>query len=1227
MLFSCTVGQLVNHLQATLAVNTHIPLETLWEAASRHTHTTVLDGFQKNVVWRALLAVPGDPLVEIYARNQPVPFDRELSYGALLRLGSEAEITLRPSEPCQFRYLTNTADYAMLKTSLGEHPFALLVVIARHGAEGVLNADLAREAGQDIRLLRLRLIKLEQAALVVCRNVYVNKKHTTCSVHVRFAGGLAAASAQDDADNSLDATRDVARLRRAVVAALQSAPNHLRGFSDLRKELRLDGSRLASKFFRSVCLKMHRQGIVEKLHVELPATRQRVYAIQLVADAPAQAAAPDDLELPEIDDPAAFGDSDVDSDSPDHAVEHTFPVLNRIFPVFHQIFQQVAASERRGVTAGEVNKALVGTADYRPFARLFELLPSYLSNLKNLKPFKKYAEPYDDYSIIKLYENEGKLRFYKYFAMPFCSEEKPAPKPYSFVSKPTKLLLTALQKKLHVAPSKVSNDSLRAKKRRLTLLDRAPEPLPTPQKRPRRVDSKKASILPEPPAQLLSHIKPQAESTTQASTLSPASDKTSPARSSGEKAAPVAMPEIDSPPFPSMKPNSQAASAKPARNRRRERHQLTASQAEGSLKAISRRDHILDIIREEGGATFKSASLCRKLDERLGLATKTDSKTLNRDITHLTESGVLESQKVLVDFEGKQVEKRVLVLKDPLQRPTAEVMESLKAKYVEHMSKKNMKIFERRLIQSEMKLYVEKPNTTMVSPVTRMRRGKGRLATLGEEGYEEPEVEDEDEKPQTSRRSQTSKKNEDLDILERIKRAKRPRKATIASVPSSGPRRTRRNIKIERSGATIVYRSVVISKTFSKDAIDFDAIASFLEDIDGALLRQKWGTLRRLFGGAEAVSKGVETFQNMVLQGVEDGHIMEEDLLEGDLRFFLDFWTKFDKTTEFAVIDEMPLWSTFEKNTDEYTFKRGLVENTSSLSERLEYQSMRQKEFALGQQVFTCEANLTPSTKPEDDVKSILKSIFTTGDGNFDPIMVKTVLGRFGDEAVRSATNAALRDKEIQYLAFDDSPKFVLGEQFKNALVNRQFNSKLFHQAALFKETLNDISAVGKGLILSQGIQPGEIACLLELISDGLVDMTRIDRTFKFENYESRLVDKEQIGCDIVVQVDYQKAKSILPITARVPIKAACQPVWVDLNAHINKELWIKTIISLLAHVVFRPGITDFLVHEKMQAVLSYSDYCSAMGWLVQSGCVQKSDSGGYLATNCWSYILGHYRK
>lgn len=1219
MLFSCTPGVLVTHILGALAVADSLSLADLWRLAASHADAPHLDNLQKNIVWRSLAAGQGLLLFTLSAGGMPVVPAPDLAYGDLLLHGAELDIFLYPTEECQFRYLTGTANYQVMKTNLGDMPFRLLIVIARHGAAGVLNPELARESGQDARSLRLRLQKLEAANLIVCRNVYADKKHTTHSVHVKFAQ-LGVAAEYADHDDDLDTSRDVGKLKQHIIAALKAAPNQLRGFSDLRKEFKLDGSRSATKFFRSVCIKLHSAGYIEKLHVELPETKQRLYAIRFVKDLPKDVLDMDDLL--DINDAERdnFDDSDADDDVPQAP---DMPVFNKVFLPFHQIYQQIYARKDLGITSGEANKNLMGIADYRPYTRLYELLPSYLSNSKSLKYSKKYPEPYDNYSVSKLYDNEGKLKFFRYYVTEFRTEDKQQPKPFTH-PKPAKESIVQLSKKYASLLGKTSNKSLLEKKRKMVQLNHFPlkkkrassdeieeiglssQPETDPNILPRQRRSKAPKTFATEDTEMAAHeseddYNPGADA---AAGHEPVADFAGKVETS-EDARRAPLSANDLPQFVVAPKQEKSRKSKP-----------TSLKSESSLKSLTRRNHLLDILREGGGVCYMDASLCRKLDNRMGNTTQTDGKTLARDIKYLCETNVLEHIKVSIDVDGKLKEKKLVLFASPDERPSADAIEELKARYAELQSKKNMKIFKKRLIQSDMKLYVEVPNEKK-APV-RKSKGKNRLQALGDEDELEAspvKTEDVDGVPLTN----------SGDVFSSLKRARRARKVVSSQASEASlanTKRPRRSIKMEKSDATLLYRSVVISKAFFRDAIDFERIAVFFDDLDGKLIRQKWGTLRRLYGGAEAVSKGVETFQNMVLQGIEDGLVTEKQLLDADFEFFLEFWKKFDTSTEFLVPDEMPLYSTFEQNAAHYNFSKGFSDGVASHWERIEDISMRQKEAVLGQLIFASEPNSEPTVKQHDELRLVLKSIFSTKEDNFDPNMVKTILNKYGESAVREATDGLLHDREILYISLENNTRFVLSDKFNNTF-QRTFTTNFFKQAAAFKNLLTESSAAGKGLILSLGVMPGEMACLLELLSDGMAELTRVDRTFRFENYESRLIDKEQIACDIIVLCDATKVKALEPKVVPIPYEAPCRPVWVDLNAEVNKSLWTKIIVTILYHIALKPGIRDAAIYDKMQVVLSLEDYHKVLRWLEDSNCITKTPGNGYVATNCWQYILG----
>lgn len=1198
MLFTCTAGVLANHVLAALAVADRLPLESLWAVALAHAQTQTLDNLQKNIVWRLLYAMA--PLVAVHVQNAPVAMPPAL--GDLLALGPESEIQLSATEECRYRYLTNTENYHTTKAALGDLPFELLVVIARHGTDGIHNPELAKESGQDARLLRLRLQKLEAAGLIVCRSVYVNKVHTTHSIHTKFVGLSLCAQDYEHVEEDLGSSRDADQLRRAIFDALKVAPNNLRGFSDLKKEFKLDGLVLATKFFRSTCIKLQQAGLIEKLTVELPETKQRVYAVRLVAEKPPDGT-PVATTLPE-------GTSNtfelVSEDEADDEPAFQAPVLNKIFPIYQQIFQQIHETGSQGITASRVTKNLLGVADYKPYVRLFELLPTYLSNSKVLKPFKKYAEPYDDYSVAKLYDNEGKIKFYRYFVTKFCSEEKPKPKAYNYTPKASKDTLMGLNKKLSAGLGKTSVESLIQKKRR------AVEATGGPAKRPRPAS--------QPAATDYSEINPDLIKPRLRRAATPRSFKVDEPEDSGSSATlPLDIEEdfvletftreVAAQALTSPSPLVQVPPPKPPK---RPRKTEAVPKTEASLKALTRQLHLLDIIKEAGGAAVKCTALYRQLDQRLNSSTLTDSKTVSRDVAYLTARNELDVVRVKEEYDGKPLERKVLVLTGA-QRPSEEAIAEVWAKFEEQKTRKGMKTFERRLIQSDMTLYNEKLKPLKVP---KRVRGKNRLSTLAD-GIEFH-----------TRGSRTIKSENDSssDVFSHLKKARRARRVDSSQLRDDlapAGRRTRRNIKLEKVEATIVYRCVIISRAFSREAMDFDEIAKYVENLDGKLVKQKWGTLRRLFGGASAINKGVETFQNMVMQGVEDGLIKALDLENIDLGFFLKFWKSFDTNIEFQIPDEMPLYATSSKNDAHYTFVDGVLEPPLLLIEKIDDISMRQKESVLSQTLFATVESVEVQAKPHEELRSILKAMFLAKKGTFDPSLVKTFLNPYGDDLVREATDALMLDKEIQYVSIGDDTKFLLSDRFNSSLVRKPFTAAFFHRAAAFKNVLSEISLAGKGLILSQGVHSGEVAALLELISDDLIEMTRIDRVLKFENYESRLIDKEQIACDLIVQCKHEKVQQLGPAMAKVPFIKPCVPIWITLNGSVDKELWTKILITLLAYIVMRPGISDGVLREKMHYVLNNADCEKALVWLMDTKCITWSKTGGYTATDCWQYVLG----
>lgn len=1300
MLLICTPGVLASHLLAAIAVVDSVSLGDLWSIAKEKLTTETIDNFQKNIIWRSLASQRAEILFTVHIDQQIISSPAELTYGSLLQYGTEENIYISPTEKCKYLYLTGTTNYQNILTTLGEKPLELLGVIARHGSQGIVNGVLAQKSNQDIRSIGVRLQKLEAAGLIVCCNVYVDKKHTNQSIHVRFAPKSLLAKQNADVEEDIHVSRDPKRLRQLIIDALKKSSNQMRGFSDLRKDLKLEGSVSEGKFFKAVCNKLHHGGFIEKLHVELPQTKQRVYAMRLIKDLNTADDNENERAIGNSNEEIEEDNQNIDTDLLEAGVpgikdefsddelepvsSKLTPCFNLIFPPFHQMFQQILSRGEAGMTHGEMFKILLGTSEYRPFCRVFEQLPTYLSNSKTLKHFKKYPEPYDDYSVAKLYDHEGKVKFYRYYVTRFCKESKPKPKNYSLAPKPNKLSLLALEKKLNTAVGRISSQSLLQKRERLLapLTGRPIESLPpssleeeTPvsKKRGRKPKLKNEDLEndlgPSALAQLaIDEQGPRPKRTRRAVSYTYVNSAlvgsdSDDAAFEPEKKSEVSEAEETSDmdadedeadngedqavkdQFGAIEASGAGAGAKQepilkfeatispdlvnhdlqqrkANSRKRRPASKETLKPESSLSSQKRRDELLKILAEEGGAAIITGVLRRKLDTRLDKSTETDSKTLFRDIAALAQEGLLESSTEYIGPEGKQSKRTLLVLTSHKSQLNESRMDAVLAKFAEESLTKRK--LQRRIIESELNLHVEKPRELADIKLTTRRReqSENRLKSVDEAAESKALAK---ATKALAKNNVKHAKPESADVFDSLKMTRKARKVVLLGSADSSlltTKRPRRSLKLEKLHATTIYRAVIIHRAFSKDAIDFTAIAALIGESDGALIRRKWSTLRRLFGGAEAVNKGVEAFQNMVLQGIEEGEILAKDLSDPDPIFFLEFWKRFDLNAELSAPDEMPLYASYALNEEKYDLEDTTEIASVDLAEKIEETSMRQKEGILANTLFTFKTPTAIARKDNDELRSILKSILCIDVNDLNSAAAKEILGKFDPEDVQKTADQMIRDKEILLVSIDDEKKFVLSERFLNTMNSKVFTEKFFHDAETFRTLACDISKAEKGLIISPGITSGEMASLLQLISENNIKLVRIDRTLKFENYESRLIDREQISCDIIVHGVTNISDLAVQATSPVPILGPCKPLWANLKATINLELWAKIIIILLYHIVFKPGVSMGSLFAKLDVIFSADGFERAIHWLIENKCIVESDDS-LTVTHNWQYILG----
>lgn len=1187
MLFNCSPAELIDHILFTVSFSgqSGIALPDLWREISNKLNNESTDLFQKKIIWRWLFHGADDTKL-IFKKNDVLITIKD-NYQAAIDESDEEAYIVYPSEITQCKYLTG--NNLTFKRELGEFPFQLLCVIAKYGATGITTPALCKEAGQDPRSSTNRLNKLEELGLIYRKQFYDTeaKLHTNLSIHKKFASDEIKV-ADTDLEDSYESSRHIAKLRQYIVNAVKIAPNGIRAFRDLKMELNLDKDISSNKLFNSVVWTLASAGYIENVKVQSPDYNSLIRCLKFLKDLPKNYS-----ELPES---MHLVENDID-DFDDEPVSETslkYPCLNKLFPITGQVFNLISSKEFTGITILELTLKLTGSKLYRPYRKLLENFTSYNSDGKQLKYLRKYPDPFRKFSVVRQSDFHGRHKFYRYFARDFVKADD------------AKLLTDKASKEPSVIPSLAQ-----LQKRRINVKDKF--------ERTPLFNWKKRSSTTETTPRVLKRLKSNesAGKTRKQSQLN--FESTNPLISSRMKLPTVADPDTPARHVSAANLPGPRVIIKPTS---RARQSIAETEKGPSLKALKRREALINILLREGGILVATARLCRELDRELGSKQKTDNKTLARDMKDLVKAEKIVTQPFMVTKGTTQVKKRVVILKS-LQPPEEKINE-----IIENYTNSEYKIVQTtfRTLESDVKIYQQnslnlKPRLKSLASDDSAPRRRRRKTTI------EVKTEDNEELVTTPDRRSRKKQIKSEDLFSkstRKKRARTKKKDKYKNNYTPGQVSIRSSFKFHNNDATKLYRIIVIHKTFFKTQIDFDQLGEFFDGMNGRSLERKWAIIRKLIGGLPAVQKGCDSFERMVLRAIEDDLLSPEDIRKRDIQFFLDLW-KDNDNSELESVDKPPLYATVQHNREVYEFTESHPYHID-LYDQLEDNSMRQKESILSSTIFFYNKSEQLQEEKNSDLRTVIKAIFSTEEKDFSNSLVRSLLSRYPEPEIEETVSQLVADKELTFysLELEDSEKrFSLTEKFSNSFVYKNINSKFYNEAESLNQNLISMAEASKGLIVSHGIRGSEMAVMLQLSSRLLLSLIRIEIPYKFSGYESRLIDKEKLSCDIVAVRDHLMAEGVDQLEkVPLPMGTACSRIWIDINGSINSDCWVKIIITVVYYILSRPGINDRVLHGKLQIVLSIKDFEAVIDWLIATKCITKTDDAYYVSDN-WYSILG----
>ncbi|KAG5418837.1 TFC3 [Candida metapsilosis] len=1242
-----------------------------------------LDDFQKDTIWKWLffdyIDEHGREEVKFYVTYDKDPITIESSYPSFIaKQEKPEELRVLPTEETQCYYLTGVSNNKKFIFTLGVFPYQLLQEIARNGSKGTWASDLPSTTGQDKRSMTARLSKLEEAGLIVKEHRFYEEKriHSTWAVHYKF-GDASKASKGDEEEQGFDHTP--VKMRKFIMNSLKQAQNNVRTFRDMKVELKMNRNVAASRLFGSVILNLCEHGYIEKIDVEdqvYPGRKH--YALRLVKDLPSQEA---EFDLWDLSVMNGESNENSDDDDEDNDEEYTTASFNDLFPFTAQVYETIRNSGSQGLTSRDIVTSISGDVKHRQIIRLLEKNTDYLSKDGGLEPLLSYPPEHKTTAIVKQSESDGRLKFYRYYSIDNFraklskSHKKKRPE-RKLLDKP----LSTLEKKFYVKLEKVMSGPLlgipdfvrqggnldaereisepnddntvkvktTSRKRDKKDADEIVEP---PPKRRRLRTRGKNKVSESTSLDSADHDISMHDDEDQESDYTPEdekSEKSDDVEAKSNVKVKIEKPSRDDKQVEDGDNESKSEDHKPEqssnigssnrvftpqitqrqKNTRVKKEQEKSQIDEADVRGAFRRDQFIQLIIELGGATFTSAKLGRMLDQRIKSDKPTDIKTIARDLNKLAQTGVIEVQVIPLIQSGRTVNRRLIIINDPKHRPSDEFIDKIKSKSKEPTSNTSERApIPRRFVETEY---------TLVNTRDALKRRTSRLTSLNSESKNkrsrgraqrgELELDNVlDLGTNFSAVSEYPGKFEDqLATFELDTTTSRPPAGKKSKAKRKRYPRERKGRKVKTefdiSDITSLFRAICICKAFNKSYIDYDSVSSLFKDTDARSLKRTWVHVRKSVGGLDAVNKGVEEFERVVMKGIDEQYILVEDLETIDLAFYLELWANFD-TSKIEVQDKFPLYRTLEDNLFNYT-KKQTFEIQPDLFDLIDSDSMKQKEEALANTPFFYSVPQELVSHPLDKVKATVKSVYRHPNKKHSK-PIKEILSRFNPTDVESALAEMENEKEIVRVD-EETSQFKLTEKVYAGLTSK-CSVSFFKQADLFKENAKEVMKSQRGMILSQGIEDGSVAELLCLVSLNGISLGHIDSDYVFEGYESRSMDKDALKCDLVVF----KGPTNDPITqsvtkVRVPVSEPCSYAWVDIDGHIEGKLWTHIIVSLLYIIHYRPGIPAAHLYGKVHNLLTVDEFDVIMRWLIDSKCIEMGDYLGVTTTCNWLSLFGH---
>lgn len=1058
--------------------------------------------------------------------------------------------------------------YTKKESNLGGAAFELLLEIAKSKDLGINTKDLATATKQDPRSITGRVKKLEG---LICSVQMIYKGHVVKLLKLRKYAKL---------ENNMKPYVNIREYLPKIVEIVKHSKNGVRQIIDLKRELKLDVDKRLSKSFIAAINWLTEKGHIKKVLVVSPTnTAVKIRCVKYLKDY-----IPEDRSTNDFDYETDFDDeASVDFDKTANAdtdayegldnfnatnllqddnlivdekndTERNKFLLNRFFPVQNQTYDFADSSGLQGVSTMQLINKLTGPDYRRSFTKLTEL---YVKNVG------KQSSTIRRYEIIRVYDFEGKKKFYRFFSGENFGNLTGSVQPWRDVFEPIaaeNVTLSSLNKASFV-PLSSTVRFIRREDQDIFFWNgelKVPPSVNAPALgRKRKHEEDSTNSLENNKENLLERKVPKVVS------IEPSSD------------------------FQSREVSSDSLAPKNNSMTKSEVIKVGGFSA-NSLRSLYRQRAILEVVRQSGGVTYLREQFFEDVSRYMGSPTMLDKKTVRGDVALMVKSHKLhdslepKTQRRIIhlpDIDNDAVESYVVKEKDNKRAHFNDIIHNTDIYFFDQTEKdkfhRGKKSVERvRQFQSRSRAHTETGTSSSKSPLSDGNKVKNK----------------------TQRRPKKTEMKEGTDALS--KESAEPRSRSTFHLGS-------------KDGVEALVMTVVISKSI-KNEVAWDQITRLFPNNSLESLKKQW-TIRRVKMGHSGWRARVDKWRKILVSAIKDERTTLEEAERLNLPKLIRLWTASELDPSGKPVS---LYRNYSENRKLYTFVK--ESDYSSARIGLAMSSMVQRETSLLKKSYMLD--YTDDTldvfDTDGNTRMLIRSLlFNQSSASRDEILA---LKKVPKETLDKVVMDMAKDKQIRFSGARLEETGVIQE-----ILESRGARMAFEESKNYREKLEEMLSAKNGIVVSEETSDVASWTLIDLISRCKILLSPVKSP---ENGRPLSYTTRRFGVAaltppfIITPRDNNLFQKLAEVP--VPVHGSNSRLWIDSKGSIRESVWKNLVSMIIKEVLFNPGIGEKRLLQYCGNIICRQEVREICDWLIAKQLLSHTPFKGYCATSCWYRLM-----